>query len=132
MRQTVSALFGTRWNLQARKPPYAHTGRLAQKALTPPFSPSNRRVTASPVGTSVIREVWALQVVVIPAKPGIYSAGHWKCAADGLDSRFRGNDQCFEGEPIPNDTNTWRYTAYHPYSRTVSYMASKFSTGVRA
>ena len=27
-------------------------------------------------------------------------------AADGLDSRFRGNDQRFEGNPIPNDTIT--------------------------
>jgi hypothetical protein len=32
---------------------------------------------------------------VIPAKAGIYFASHRKCAA-GLDSRLRGNDQCFE------------------------------------
>jgi hypothetical protein len=38
---------------------------------------------------------------VIPAKAGIYSASHGKFAADGLDSRFRGNDQCFVRDPIP-------------------------------
>src|SRR5437016_1012265 len=40
---------------------------------------------------------------VIPAKAGIHSASHWKCTAEGLDSRFRGNDRCFERDPIPND-----------------------------
>jgi hypothetical protein len=25
-------------------------------------------------------------------------SSHWECAADGLDSRLRGNDQCFESE----------------------------------
>jgi hypothetical protein len=48
----------------------------------------------------------ALPGAVIPAKAGIYSASRWKCAADGLDSRFRGNDQCFERGLIPNDTST--------------------------
>jgi type I restriction enzyme M protein len=57
-------------------------------------------------GTGVISETRALPGAVIPAKAGIYSASHWKCAADGLDSRFRGNDQCSEGNPIPNVTST--------------------------
>ena len=47
--------------------------------------------------SGVICEIRALPCAVIPAKAGIYSASHWKCAANGLDSRFRGNDQCFEG-----------------------------------
>jgi hypothetical protein len=57
-------------------------------------------------GTGVICETRALPGAVIPAKAGIQSASHWKCGADGLDSRFRGNDECFEGDPIPNDTST--------------------------
>jgi hypothetical protein len=57
-------------------------------------------------GTGVICEIRALPGAVIPAKAGIYSASHWKGAAAGLDSRFRGNDQCFEMDPIPNDTTT--------------------------
>src|SRR5208283_4892007 len=48
----------------------------------------------------------ALPGAVIPAKAGIHSASHWKYAADGLDSRLRGNDRCFERVPIPNDTTT--------------------------
>ena len=47
-----------------------------------------------------------LQAAAIHAKAGIYSANLRKCAVDGLDSRFRGNDRRFEGDPIPNDTNT--------------------------
>jgi len=43
---------------------------------------------------------------VIPAKAGIHSASHWKCAAAGLDSRFRGNDQCFKSGAIPNAATT--------------------------
>jgi len=43
---------------------------------------------------------------VIPAKAGIHSVSHWKGAADGLDSRFRGNDDCLEWDSIPNDTST--------------------------
>ena len=35
-----------------------------------------------------------------------YSANHGKCAADGLDSRLRGNDQRFERDHIPIDTTT--------------------------
>jgi hypothetical protein len=57
-------------------------------------------------GTAVIRETRALEVAVIPAKAGIHSANLRKCAIHGLDSRFRGNDRRFEGDPIPNDTNT--------------------------
>ena len=37
-------------------------------------------------------------------RPSYSFASHCKCAADGLDSRFRGNDQCFEKDRIPNDT----------------------------
>jgi hypothetical protein len=57
-------------------------------------------------GTGVICETWALEAAVIPAKAGIYSAKLRKCTVDGLDSRFRGNDRRFEGDPIPNDTTT--------------------------
>jgi hypothetical protein len=63
-------------------------------------------VCRCPRGTGVICETRALPGAVIPAKAGIYSASHWECAADRLDSRFRGNDQCFEGDPIPNDAST--------------------------
>jgi 4-amino-4-deoxy-L-arabinose transferase-like glycosyltransferase len=35
----------------------------------------------------------ALETPVIPAKAGIHSANLGKCAANGLDSRFRGNDR---------------------------------------
>jgi hypothetical protein len=66
---------------------------------------SYRRTNAG-ISTGVICETRALPGAVIPAKAGIYSASHWKWAADGLDSRFRGNDQCFERDPIPNDTST--------------------------
>ena len=48
------------------------------------------------LGADVISETRALPNTVIPAKAGIYSASRWKCAADGLDSRFRGNDPCFD------------------------------------
>jgi hypothetical protein len=47
--------------------------------------------------TVVICETWALQAAFIPAKAGIYSANLRKCAVDGLDSRFRGNDRRFGG-----------------------------------
>src|ERR1019366_3241357 len=57
-------------------------------------------------GTGVTCQTRALPGAVIPAKAGIYSASHWKCAADGLDSRFRGNDECFDRGPIPNGTST--------------------------
>ena len=70
-----------------------------------PLRVSYRRTSAG-ISTGVICETRALPGAVIPAKAGIYSASHWKWAADGLDSRFRGNDQCFERDPIPNDTST--------------------------
>ena len=64
-------------------------------------------------GTGVICETWALEAAVIPAKAGIYLANLRKCAADGLDSRlrgndgrFRGNDRRFERDPIPIDITT--------------------------
>ena len=49
---------------------------------------------------------WALHVAVIPAKAGIHSENLRKCAVNGLDSRFRGNDLRFERDPIPNDPST--------------------------
>ena len=64
------------------------------------------RRTSAGISTGVICETRALPGAVIPAKAGIYSASHWKWAADGLDSRLRGNDQCFQRDPIPNDTST--------------------------
>ncbi|MGD0010023.1 MAG: lysylphosphatidylglycerol synthase transmembrane domain-containing protein [Terriglobia bacterium] len=63
-------------------------------------------VTTRRRGTGVICETWALEAAVIPAKAGIYSANLRKCAVDGLDSRFRGNDRRFKRDPIPNDTTT--------------------------
>ena len=63
-----------------------------------------------PPGSGVICEEQASPGEVIPAKAGISSASHWKCAADGLDSRFRGNDRCFESDAIPNDTTTDRHS----------------------
>ena len=59
-----------------------------------------------PEGSGIICETRALRGAVIPAKAGIYIASHWKCAADGLDSRLRGKDLCFEGDHIPNDAIT--------------------------
>ena len=35
----------------------------------------------------LLQEAWTLQVAVIPAKAGIYSASLRKCAVDELDSR---------------------------------------------
>jgi hypothetical protein len=63
-------------------------------------------------GRGVVRETRPMPGAVIPAKAGIYSAIHWKCAADGLDSRFRGNDRCFERDPIPNDTTTHGFSPW--------------------
>jgi hypothetical protein len=40
------------------------------------------------------------------APPGIQTVGGRFPMACGVDSRFRGNDQCFERDPIPNDTTT--------------------------
>ena len=57
-------------------------------------------------GSGVICAKRALPGAVIPAKAGIHFAGHWKYADDGLDSRLRGNDECFERDPIPNDATT--------------------------
>jgi hypothetical protein len=45
-------------------------------------------------------------MAVIPAKAGIHAANPMKCAIHRVDPRFRGNDRRFEGDPIPNDTNT--------------------------
>ncbi|MGD0009849.1 MAG: hypothetical protein ABSE93_15050 [Terriglobia bacterium] len=63
----------------------------------------------SATGTGVICETWALEAAVIPAKAGIHSANLRKCPVEGLDSRFRGNDQRFERDPIPSDTTTPAY-----------------------
>jgi hypothetical protein len=67
-------------------------------------------------GTGVICETWALQAAVIPAKAGIYSTNLRKCAVDGMDSRFRGNDRCFERDPIPKDTTTRIPNLKQPFS----------------
>jgi hypothetical protein len=58
------------------------------------------------LGSGVTCETWALEAAVIPAKAGIHSANHRKCAPGGLDSRFRGNDRRFESAPITNNTDT--------------------------
>jgi hypothetical protein len=57
-------------------------------------------------GSGVICKPRTLPGAVIPAKAGICSARHWKCAGGGVDSRFRGNGQCFEVDSILNDTTT--------------------------
>ena len=57
-------------------------------------------------GSGVICERSALHAVVIPAKAGIHSAGHWKWAADGLHCRVRGNDGWLVREVIQNDATT--------------------------
>jgi hypothetical protein len=66
---------------------------------------SHCQVVGNP-GTGVICETWALEVAVIPAKAGIHPANLWQCAVYRLDSRFRGNDWCFELDPTQNDTTT--------------------------
>jgi hypothetical protein len=66
----------------------------------------SKRTQVQSAVTDIICETRALPGAVIPAKAEIYSASRWKYIADGLDSRFRGNDQCFERNPIPNDTTT--------------------------
>ena len=58
----------------------------------------------------VICSAWAPLVAVIPAKAGIHSANLRKCAVEGLDSRFRGNDLCFEREPMRNNTKAVPWT----------------------
>jgi hypothetical protein len=52
----------------------------------------------SATGTGVICETWAPEPAVIPAKAGIHSANLRKCAVEGLDSRFRGNDRAGDDE----------------------------------
>ena len=37
-----------------------------------------------------------------------YSTSYWKYAADKVDSRLRGNDDCFAGDHLRNDTTTQR------------------------
>jgi hypothetical protein len=56
-------------------------------------------------GSGFICKTRALPGAVIPAKAGIYSAIDWKSSADGLDSRFRGNDHCFKRGRLPNDSD---------------------------
>src|SRR5271157_2100217 len=58
--------------------------------------------TSPDLGSGVICEIQARPGPVIPAEAGIYFASHRKCAEDGMDSRFRGNDRCFERDSIPN------------------------------
>ena len=71
-----------------------------------PFITTVRRKAGAAPGraSGVIYEIRVLPGAVVPAKAGAYSARHWKCAADGLDSRSRGNDHCFKRDRIPNDT----------------------------
>jgi hypothetical protein len=61
-----------------------------------------------PGHSRVICETRALPDAVIAAQAGIYSASHGKCAAHGLDSRWLGDDQCFELDPNPHYTITVR------------------------
>jgi hypothetical protein len=75
------------------------------------------------LGSDVICETRALQAAVIPAKAGIYSANLRKCAVDGLDSRFRGND-C-----APNDTTTRRFVPFPECIR--EYIISGMVEGIR-
>ena len=49
------------------------------------------------VGNGVICKTRALPRAVIPAKAGIHAEGNWRWAADGLDSRLRGNDPLADG-----------------------------------
>jgi hypothetical protein len=58
------------------------------------------KIPGLPLDTAAI---WS---AVIPVKAGIHAANLRKCAGDGLDSRFRGNDWRFERHSIPNDTAT--------------------------
>src|ERR1039458_6337179 len=77
------------------------------RALHGDSSPPGREAPeGKQAGSGVICEARALPGAVIHETGEIYSASHWKCGADGLDSRFRGNDPCFERDPIPNDTCT--------------------------
>ena len=85
-------------NTQQLSPRVAHITRRVEFGPSGPANPDS--------GSGVIRETSALHAVVIPAKAGIHSASHWKHAADGLDSRLRGNDRWFVGEVIPNDATT--------------------------
>ena len=73
------------------------------------------------VGSGVICATWALEVAVIPAKAGIHPANLWRCAVYRLDSRFRGNDWCFEMDATPIDTDTRRPTV----SQLGSYALAK-------
>ena len=62
-----------------------------------------------------------LPTPVIPAKAGIHAANLWRCAVYRLDSRFRGNDWCFEMDATPIDTDTRRPTV----SQLGSYALAK-------
>src|SRR5208337_4116746 len=77
----------------------------AQAPLKTDQAVSNRRQGAKS-GCWCHCDSWASQAAVIPAKAGIHLANLPKCAADRLDSRFRGNDRGFERDPIPNDATT--------------------------
>ena len=63
-----------------------------------------------------------LQFAVIPTKAGIYSAILAKGTVYGLDSRFRGNDQCFEMDPTPKDTKFLRVSRW-PLGQVISTLS---------
>ena len=68
--------------------------------------PERAEATTLIVGSGVICETRTLPGKVIPAQAGIHFASRWKRAAQGMDSRLRGNDWCFMSEPISNDATT--------------------------
>jgi hypothetical protein len=55
-------------------------------------------------GAVVIWVRLTFETPVIFAEAEIRSANLLQCDVDGLDSRFRGKDQCFEVDSIPNGT----------------------------
>jgi hypothetical protein len=74
-------------------------------------------------GQWVSCETWVLQFAVIPAKAGIYSAILARCAVFRLDSRFRGNDQCFEKDPTLRDTRFLRVSRW-PRGQVISTLSA--------
>ena len=69
----------------------------------------NCESSARAMDAGVIGHGDSLEPPVFPAKAGIHSANLRKCAVDGLDSHFRGNDRrsqtsCFWGlfQPFDN------------------------------
>src|SRR5208337_1600085 len=75
-----------------------------------PISTKRGRVSRLPLVTAIIPSA------VIPAKAGVHSANRRKCAMDGLDSRFRGNDFLHspptENQLPTSDISTFLWTIY--------------------